>query len=43
MLAHLERNAARELQQTLANAGFVFEQTIKEIDYLDPFEVKEEW
>ena len=43
VLAHLERNAARELQQTLADAGFVFEQKIKEIDYLDPFEVKEEW
>ena len=26
-----------------ADAGFAFEQTIKEIDYLDPFEVKEEW
>lgn len=43
VLAHLERNAARELQQTLTDAGFAFEQTIKEIDYLDPFEVKEEW
>ena len=42
VLAHLERNAARELQKMLREAGFGFADEIKEIGYLDPFEVREE-
>ncbi len=40
ILAHLERNAARELQQQLMALGARFEEEIKGINYLDPFEVK---
>lgn len=41
VLAHLERNAARELQQNLG--GDVPEDNIiKEITYLDPFDVREQ-
>lgn len=42
VLAHLERNAAMELQKMLREAGFGFTDEIKEIEYLDPFEVREE-
>lgn len=42
VIAHLERNAAQRLQQELQKAGYTFEQQIKPIDYLDPFEVREE-
>ena len=39
VVAHLERNASRELLQNIRNHGtFLPEQEIKEIDYLDPFE-----
>lgn len=43
IVAHLERNAARDLQQALAAAGFEQNEEIKAIDYLDPFDVKEEF
>lgn len=43
VLAHLERNASRDLQQKMQEVGYKFENEIKEIDYLDPFDVKEEW
>ena len=43
VIAHLERNAAQRLQQELQKAGYTFEQQIKPIDYLDPFEVREEF
>ena len=43
ILAHLERNAARDLQQQLFAAGFAVENEIKQIDYLDPFEVREQF
>lgn len=43
VLAHLERNAARELQQQLIAVGFDAGNEIKEIDYLDPFDKREEW
>ncbi len=43
ILAHLERNAARELQQQLIALSARFEEEIKEINYLDPFEVRKEW
>ena len=43
VLAHLERNASRELQQQLTAAGFNAGEEIKEITYLDPFEVREQF
>ncbi len=43
VLAHLERNASRELQQTLAAQGLHTGNEIPEVDYLDPFDVREEW
>ncbi len=43
VLAHLERNAGRELQQMLAAQGLHTGNEIPEIDYLDPFDVREEW
>ncbi len=43
VLAHLERNASRELQQMLAAQGLHTGNEISEIDYLDPFDVREEW
>ncbi len=42
ILAHLERNAAREMQQQLIALGARFEEEIKEINYLDPFEVRKD-
>ncbi len=42
IVAHLERNASRDLQQELIKLGATFENEIKEIDYLDPFEVRKE-
>lgn len=45
VIAHLERNASRELLNRIRKHGaFLPEKDeIKEIDYLDPFDVKEEW
>ncbi len=45
VLAHLERNASRELLQNIRKHGtFLPEQEeIKEIDYLDPFDNKDTW
>ena len=43
VIAHLERNAARDLQQQLFAAGFAVENEIKQIDYLDPFEAREQF
>lgn len=43
VLAHLERNAARDLQQELKKEGFFFENEITQIDYLDPFDVREQF
>ena len=45
VLAHLERNASRELLSRLRKHGtFLSEQgEIKEIDYLDPFDKRDEW
>lgn len=42
IISHLERNAARDLQLQLKEAGYQITNEIKEITYLDPFEVKEE-
>jgi CXXX repeat peptide maturase len=43
IISHLERNAARDLQLLLKEAGYQVTNEIKEITYLDPFEVKEEF
>ena len=45
VLAHLERNASRDLLNSIRKHGtFLPEQEeIKEIDYLDPFDKKDEW
>ena len=43
VMAHIERNASRDLNNKLKDAGFVLENEIKEINYLDPFDVKEEF
>lgn len=38
VMAHLERNASRNLQQRLITKGAIYNEIIKEIDYLDPFD-----
>ena len=43
VMAHIERNASRNLSNKLKDAGFALENEIKEIKYLDPFDVKEEF
>lgn len=45
VVAHLERNASRELLNKIRKHGtFLPEQEeIKELDYLDPFDKREEW
>ena len=44
VLAHLERNASRNLLQDIQKYGtFLSEQEIKEIDYIDPFDKRDEW
>ena len=45
VVAHLERNASRELMQNIRKHGtFLPEQEeIKEIDYLDPFDKRDTW
>ena len=43
VISHLERNASRDLQIKMQEVGYRFENEIKEINYLDPFDVKEEW
>jgi len=44
VLAHLERNASRQLLQDIRKHGtFLPEQEIKEIDYIDPFDKRDEW
>lgn len=43
VISHLERNASRQLLADIRKNGeFLPEQDIKEIDYLDPFDVKEQ-
>ena len=45
VVAHLERNASRNLLQTIRKHGTFLpeKEGICEIDYLDPFDVREEW
>lgn len=44
VIAHLERNASRSLLVAIRKHGeFLPEKEIKEINYLDPFDVREKW
>lgn len=44
VVAHLERNASRELLGNIRKHGmFMPDIEIKEIDYLDPFDIREKW
>lgn len=45
VVAHLERNASRNLLDNIRNHGTFLpeKKEIKEIDYLDPFDKREEW
>jgi len=44
VMAHLERNASRELLQNVRKHGtFLPDKEISEIDYLDPFDKRDEW
>lgn len=43
VLSHLERNASRDLQLKLKEAGYSIDNEIKQIEYLDPFDVKKEF
>ena len=44
VVAHLERNASRNLLADIRKHGsFMPERNIKEITYLDPFKIKEQW
>ena len=43
VMAHIERNASRNLSNKLKDAGFALENEIKEINYLAPLDIKEEF
>lgn len=44
VVAHVERNASRDLLASIRTLGtFLPDKEIKEIDYLDPFDIKEEY
>lgn len=44
VMAHLERNASRDLLDGVRELGeFLPDKEIKEIDYLDPFDKRDEW
>lgn len=44
VMAHLERNASQKLLADIRTLGtFLPDQEIKEIDYLDPFDVRKNW
>lgn len=45
VVAHLERNVSRELMNDIRKHGTFLPENeeIKEIDYLDPFDIKEQW
>ena len=44
-MAHLERNASRELLNSIRQHGTFLpdQEEIQEITYLDPFDVRKEW
>lgn len=43
VLAHLERNASRNLQKKMQQGDFEIKNEIKEIKYLDPFDIREQF
>ena len=43
VIAHNERNASRQLLIQLQENGVLLDKNIKEIHYLDPFEVRSQW
>lgn len=43
VIAHLERNATRDMQLQLKETGIAIENEIKQIEYLDPFNAKKEF
>lgn len=43
VIAHLERNATRGLQQQIKTEGYNVGEEMEKIDYLDPFDVKKEF
>ena len=43
VLAHLERNASRDLQKQLQQSDFELKNEIKEINYIDPFNIREQY
>ena len=45
VVSHLERNASRELQKSIRKHGTFLPEMgdIKELDYLDPFDKRDEW
>jgi len=44
VMAHIERNASRQLLADIRELGtFLPDHEIKEIEYLDPFDVRKEW
>ena len=44
VVSHLERNESRELLANIRKNGiFLPDKEIKEISYLDPFDVRKEW
>lgn len=44
VIAHIERNASRELLNRIRkHEKILSKQEIKEIDYLDPFEIRDRW
>jgi CXXX repeat peptide maturase len=43
VMTHIERNASRELLQKFQSIGLFQDREIKQINYLDPFDVREEF
>ncbi len=44
VISHLERNASRKLLAKIrSHRGYLPQQEIREIDYLDPFEIRKDW
>ncbi len=43
VVAHIERNASRELLESLKRQGIFLDKVIPEFDYIDPFDKREEW
>lgn len=43
VLAHIERNASRNMQKQMQQGDFEIKNEIKEINYLDPFDIREQF